>query len=179
MSYKSENTVRKQQTPKAGRTILVKVFDKSTLECVDSYLGFLAKHYVEKTNSYFFTFATTVQSNTALEQLRTQFGSSISAKFAQYRIYFTMKGLSPETEYGAVKALHCNMINASGKCNVLYYKLYRKNDAYIGCGDITIDTKEGFDYLVETCKNYSLKNDSVDLSGVHYRYNKLPLEHPQ
>ena len=172
---KFQNTVRKQLTPKPGRTLLVKLFDKSNLDCVDNYVGFQTKHYVEKTNSYFVTFATTDQSNNALTQLKTTFGSSISAKFAQYRIYFTMKGLLPELDYGVVKSLHCNMITASGKCNVLYYKLYRKNNVYIGCGDITVDTKEGFDYLInqESCKNYSLDND---LSGVHYRYNKLTVD---
>ena len=170
MSNKVDTNFKKTATIKPGRTLLVKVFDKSNLD-IDNLDGFQTKHHTEKSNSYFITFATAEQSNNALTQLKTQYGSSINAKFAQYRVYFTMKGLVPESDYGFVKTTHCNMVTSLAKCNVLYYRLYRKNNTYIGCGDMTVDTKEGFDFLMnDSLKNFSLNNE---LNGVHYRYNKV------
>ena len=172
MANKSD-TYSKKQTVKPGRTLLVKVFDKTNLDCIDSLEGFTSKHHAVKSNSYFITFTTAEQSNNAMNQLKTQFGPSINVKFAQYRIYFTMKGIAPDADYGFLKSTHCDMVTTSANCNVLYYRLYRKNNTYIGCGDMTIDTKDGFDCLMNQFKNYTLNSE---LSGIHYRYNKVSPE---
>jgi len=157
---------------KPGRTLLIKQIVTVDLSCLDNLDGFQAKHFTEKSNSYFVTFATPEQSNTALTQLKAQFGNSVNIKFAHYRVYFTMVGLQNESDYGAVKTAHTSLISSVAKCNVLYYRLYRKNNSYIGCGDMTIDTKEGFDALMnqEVLKNYTV--ESLSLTGIHYKYNK-------
>ena len=48
------------------------------------------------------------------------------------------------------------------------YKLYR-NKSYLGCGDVTIDTKSGLDALLdkEKYKEFDLSGNT----GVFYRYN--------
>jgi hypothetical protein len=52
---------------------------------------------------------------------------------------------------------------------VLFYKLYRKDNKYLGCGDMTIDTKEGLDLLMssEGLKSVSLE---CGVTGTHYHY---------
>ena len=85
-----------------------------------------------------------------------------------------MTGLQNESDYGVVKTAHTGLVTSVAKCNVLYYRLYRKNNGYIGCGDMTVDTKEGFDALMsqEILKNYTV--ESLSLTGIHYKYNKTP-----
>jgi hypothetical protein len=172
MSTNKYNT--KVVNHKPGRTLLIKPNTSIDLNCIDTFDGFQTKHFTEKSNSYFVTFATPEQSNSALNQLKSQFGNGVNIKYAHYRVYFTMIGLQNESDYGAVKAAHTGLVTSLAKCNVLYYRLYRKNNGYIGCGDMTVDTKEGFDALMnqEVLKNYTV--ESLSLTGIHYKYNKTP-----
>jgi len=58
----------------------------------------------------------------------------------------------------------------------LYYKLYKKDkDSYLGCGDLTIDTKDGMDKLLqsESLKEYTLTVDKTDYTGQFYQFNKF------
>ena len=173
MSTNKYNT-NKVVNHKPGRTLLIKINTQIDLNCLDLLDGFQTKHFTEKSNSYFVTFATPEQSNSALTQLKEQFGNSVNIKFAHYRVYFTMTGLQNESDYGAIKTSHTSLISTVALCNVLYYRLYRKNNNYIGCGDMTVDTKEGFDILMnqEVLKNYTI--ESLSLAGIHYKYNKTP-----
>ena len=67
-----------------------------------------------------------------------------SLKYSHYRVFFTISGLSEEVEYNDIKNAHIKHIESNTDGSVLYYKLYRKDDAYLGCGDLTVDTK--FEY---------------------------------
>ena len=173
MSYKTEsnNTPRKSNSTKPGRTLLIKPTGTVDLNLLDKLEGMQTKYLTEKSKSYFLTFATAEQSLNALKLVKKQFGTMCKVKFAHYRVYFTITGLLNETDYGVVKTRHTEMVQAQAGCNVLYYRLYRKNNCYLGCGDMTVDTKEGFDRMMDqdVFKNFSLDNQ---LSGVHYRYNK-------
>ena len=74
------------------------------------------------------------------------------------------------TDYNTVKQSHINFIQDNTDSEVLYYKLYR-NKKYLGCGDVTIDTKEALDKLLS--KDDSKEFDLGDgLSGKFYRYQK-------
>jgi hypothetical protein len=170
----STNKYNKVVNHKPGRTLLIKPVSSIDLACLDQLNGFQKKHYTDKSNSYFVTFATPEQAEAALNQLKTQFSNSVNIKFAHYRIYFTMIGLVNESDYGAVKNYHTSLIGNVAQCNVLYYRLYRKNNSYIGCGDMTVDTKDGFDAMMnqEVLKNYTIED--LSLSGIHYKYNKTP-----
>ena len=59
---------------------------------------------------------------------------------------------------------------AENGASVLYCKLYKKDNKYIGCGDCTIDTMEGMNMLLN--KDTNLKDFTVgSYSGTFFRYN--------
>lgn len=160
-------------TKKAGRTLLVKPTSQThDYSFLSGLTGLSNSHLTENTGSYFLTFSSTEESLAAYHDLRNNHGDFLKVKFAHYRVFFTMQGLTAESDYTTVKENHINMISNQVGGNVLYYKLYRRNNNYLDCGDLTLDTKEAFDKLVSSSseqKNFSL---SDTLSGVHYRYNK-------
>ena len=154
-SNDSQNA-QKPSTRKPGRTLLIKPASDIETSFLDTLPGFQTKYHAEKSSSYFVTFSTPEYALDALKSVKNQYGMSVRVKFAHYRIYFTLQGLEDTTDYNTVKTMHSEYVNKMTGCNVLYYRLYRKNDKYIGCGDFTIDTKEGFDILMnqELLKNY-------------------------
>lgn len=162
----SSNT--KRYTRKAGRTLLVKTTSKQDFSGLE---GLVSTHLTERTNSYFLTFDNVTNAVNALRTLKNNH-SDIRVKFAHYRVFFTMQGLNDESDYNTVKTAHVDFIQSNTGSNVLYYKLYRKNNSYLECGDLTLDTKEAFDTLMNS--NEGHKNFSLDggMSGVHYRYNR-------
>jgi len=162
---RSKNFDDKKTVVKPGRTLLVKLSTTIDDTLFNNLDGFQTKYFAEKSTSYFLTFATAEQSFAALKTLKHDLPSNTRIKFAHYRVYFTITGLTNTSDYNTVKTSHINLITG---CNVLYYRLYRKNDAYLGCGDMTVDTKEGFDNMMTELKNYTFG----EYSGVHYRYNK-------
>ena len=83
-----------------------------------------------------------------------------------------MKGLTEETDYNTVKQEHTKYIEENTGGNVLYYKLYKKNNNYLECGDLTVDTKNCFDNLMTEDGGFRNYNLSESLSGKHFRYNR-------
>jgi hypothetical protein len=159
---------------KAGRTLLVKPtssnFDKSIFT---TFTGHQSTHHTEKSNSYFIIYSSSQEALSALKGIKSKCGHDVRVKFSHYRIFFKLEGLTDKTDYNNVKNVHTKL--ASDKnCTVLYYRLYRKDNKFIGCGDMTIDTKEAFDTLIseEGLKNFTFKVDDVEFKGIHYRYKK-------
>ncbi len=167
----SNETQTPRQRSKAGRTLLIKptgAFDESLLK---DLAGSTSTHHTEKSNSYFITFTTPQDALAALKQIKSKATSKVLIKFAKYQIFFKIEGLKDDSDYNTVKSAHMKQISNLGG-NVLYYRLYRKDNHYIGCGDFTIDTKECFDKLVNQdseSKKFTLEND---ISGIYYRYKK-------
>ncbi len=170
-NQESNETQTSRQRSKAGRTLLIKptgTFDESLLK---DLTGCTATHHTEKSNSYFMTFSSPKEALTALKQIKSKATSKVLIKFAKYQVFFKIEGLKDESDYNTVKSTHMKKITDLGG-SVLYYRLYRKDNHYIGCGDFTIDTKECFDKLVNQdseFKKFSLEND---ISGIYYRYKK-------
>lgn len=169
---KQENKQSQRRPPraKAGRTLLVKPsngnFDVSVFE---GMAGLTSKHHTEKSNSYFLTFNTSSEALTALKTIKNKSGQSARVKFAHYRIFFKGEGLTDSSDYNTVKNAHTELINKLGG-GVLYYRLYRKENKFIGCGDLTVDTKAVFDKLLSADEMKEFKTDGF--SGTHYRYKK-------
>ena len=164
---------QKRKGRKAGRTLLVKPqVETFTSSNVTSLEGLTSHHHTEKSNTYFLTFDTVGNAVSAYRHFRKEYKEDVRVKFAHYRVFFTLEGLTEDNEYSDVKSAHINFVQNTMDANVLYYKLYRKNDAYVGCGDMTLDTKESFDALVG--KESEHKSTSVvnGVTCVHYRYNK-------
>lgn len=154
---------------KAGRTLLVKVlsgeFDVEGMNLE----GLTNHHFTEKSNSYFLTFDNVPHSLNAMRLIRKQYDSSLRVKVAHYRVFFTLENLEESMDYNTVKTQHRDMVQSKGNCSVLFYKLYRKDNKYLGCGDMTLDTKEGLDVLMssEGLKTFTLE---CGVSGSHFHY---------
>lgn len=164
------NSSHQNRRPRAGRTLLVKPFNENFNASVFNDLqGLVTTHHTEKSNSYFLTFTTIDDSLAGLKHIKKTCDRDVKVKFAHYRVFFKLEGLTDSSDYNTVKATHSNLIQSTG-ANVLYYRLYRKNNNYLECGDFTVDTKEGFDALLSADhhKTFSFNN----LNGTHYRYKK-------
>jgi hypothetical protein len=170
MSTQENKQSQSRPRTKAGRTLLVKPsngnFNASVFE---GLAGLTSKHHTEKSNSHFLTFNTTSEALTALKTIKNKSGQSARVKFVYYRIFFKVEGLTDSSDYNSVKTCHIDLINKLGG-GVMYYRLYRKENKFIGCGDLTIDTKDVFDKLINADEMKVFKTESF--SGTHYRYKK-------
>lgn len=165
----TDSNPKKNFVRKAGRTLLVKVLGGEFKPETLNLEGLTNSHYTEKSNSYFLTFDSAPNSLNALRLVRKDFSTSVRAKIAHYRVFFTVENLNDSVEYNTVKTQHRDMVQNGNNSSVLYYKLYRKNGKYLGCGEMTLDTKEGLDHLMsdDGLKTFNLE---CGVSGTHYRY---------
>jgi hypothetical protein len=172
MSEQSTHPNAKRQQRKAGRTLLVKPNGNVSSNMFNSLTGLVNNTHTEKSNSYFLTFDTVGNAVNAYRHFRKNYTDTVRVKFAFYRVFFTLQNLTDTTDYSQVKTAHMNFVRTASNGRVLFYKLYRKNNNYLGCGDMTLDTKESFDSLVSQesqHKNFTLLNN---LTGVHFKYNR-------
>jgi hypothetical protein len=165
---------KKRRFRKAGRTLLIKPvnngFDFDSLE-LDNHEG-LKSNILTKSGARFLVFDNIDNSTNCLKQLKTN--EDILVKYAHYRLYFTINGLEDSTDYNEIKQSHIDLIKENTNSDVLYYKLYKKNkETYLGCGDLTIDTKEGMDRLLEKEEHKTFSLNSDQYTGQFYQYNKF------
>jgi len=156
---------------KAGRTLLVSSSQNSPVKdsSFSNHKGLINSHSTTN-GSYFLTFDTVQNS---LESFRTLREShpEFRVKFARYQLFFTLTGLTDSSDYSVVKSDMTSFVEKEAGANVLFFKLYRKGEKYLGCGDMTVDTKDTMDKLLN--KESVLKNFTVGtLTGTFYRYNK-------
>lgn len=161
----------KKSVRKGGRTLLVKSVNGKQLstDLFKSLEGLQNQSETKASGSFFLTFDTVQNSVNALRKLRSE-SNDYNVKFSYYRLFFTVTGLDDSSDYNQVKSELVNYVSNNASTNVLYCKLYRKNDKYIGCGDLTVDTLEGMNKLLS--KDDGLKQFTLgSLSGTFYRYN--------
>jgi len=162
----------KKHMSKAGRTLLVNSNNNSNIsgKNFDSLEGLVNKTETKTSNSFFLTFDTVPNALNAFRKLRSD-NTSYRVKFSYYRIFFTIEGLSNSNDYLDVKEKLCEYIVNKTDASVIYCKFYRKNNEFIGCGDLTVDTYSAMNKLVTT--NDDNNNEySFDLfKGKFYRYN--------
>lgn len=162
---------KKKSVRKAGRTLLVSPSNGSSVsESTFSGLTGLSVSHSTKNGSYFLTFDSVQNALDSFRKLR-QDHPELRVKFARYQVFFTVTGLTDASDYSQVKQDLTSFVEKESGANVLYFKLYRKGSQYLGCGDLTVDTKDSMDKLLN--KEGSLKNYTVgSLTGTFYRYNK-------
>ena len=167
----NDNDPNKKMVRKAGRTLLVSPTNNTgKSETIFSKLTGLSTNHSTENGSFFLTFDTVQNALDSFQYLR-QNHPEIRVKFARYQIFFTISGLNSSSDYSVVKQNITNFVEKEAGAIVLYFKLYRKGDKYLGCGDFTIDTKDAMDKLLK--KEGSLKNYTIgELTGTFYRYNK-------
>lgn len=162
---------QKKSVRKAGRTILVKSFSGNPINSsvFSALTGVSSLSETKSSSSYFLTFDNVTNAVNAFRKLRTE-STDYRVKFSYYRVFFTINGLTDSTDYNQVKQDFVNYVSDTTKSSVLYCKLYRKDNKYIGCGDFTIDTNEGMNTLL--AKEGGLKEFTIgQLTGTFYRYN--------
>lgn len=163
---------KKKSVRKASRTLVVSGTNGSVVsESMFSELkGLQSTSEPTKTGSRFLTFENIPDSLASFRQLR-QDHPELKVLFARYEVFFTMSELSEQDDYSKIKEEHTAYVEKEAGGNVLYYKLYRKGDKYLNCGDLTVDTKDAMDKLIG--KESPLKNFSFGSHAVtHYRYNR-------
>ena len=173
--YKPRNTQQNQvdeqkEQQKSGRTLLVSGNLNQTVDnsLFSGLAGLVATHST-KNGSYFLTFDNAVSSLDGFNTLKTQ--DSLRVKYARYQVFFTVNGLVESSDYSTVKQELSSFVEKESEGSVLYFKLYRKDNKFIGCGDLTVDTKFAMDKLIN--KDSPLKNYKLgELSGTFYRYNR-------
>jgi len=185
-----DESPKKNLVKKPGRTLLVSTGSGSSMDdSVVSGLTGLTKSFSTKNGSYFLTFDTIENSVINHKKLR-QDHPNLKVKFASYQIFITLKNLKQAHDYTAVKKMIIDYVQEKTGGEVLYFKLYRKGDNYyfdnkgdepIGYGDLTLDTKDAMDALLN--KEGSLKECSLELKSgdttceltiKFYRFNKTP-----
>jgi hypothetical protein len=148
---------------KPGRTLVVKSEQSISTEGMTG----LQNSVQTTSGSQFFIFDNVDNSKTAFKLIKDM---NLQVRFAHYRIFFTMTGFDDTVNYNDIKTQHTQWITENSNASVLYYKQYRKNDKFLGCGDFTIDTKESMDKLLD---KEGLKNYAFDkFTGTYYIYNK-------
>lgn len=162
----------KKMLKKAGHTVVVTSDNtlSDTLKDEVEVLPGCKNVSVVNNNTMFIVFDSTDNSKNGLKQLRVNH-KDLKVKYSYYKLFFKMNGLNSDSDYDKVKEEHKKWVEDNCNCKVLYYKLYRKEDGYLGCGDLTVDTKDAVDKLLSfnDCKEYKLESG---LSGLFYRFKK-------
>lgn len=171
MSESNQNINQKRFLRKSGRTLVLKLRDESfDVKSLEGLEG-LQESATTQNNAVFLTFDNKENALEALKTLKKNNKEQLNVKFAHYKVFFKLEGLTNNTKYDEVKNAHSQWVENNTQGEVLYYKLYRKNDKYLGCGDLTVDTKASIDVLLSEEQHKNFKLDDV-LSGTYYRYNR-------
>jgi hypothetical protein len=165
----NNNTERTKTVRKSGRTLLVKTADNTFNDkLLVNLTGFLNKSESKASNSYFLTFDTVTNAESAYNKLKST--TDYRVKYSYYRVFFTMNGLTDTTDYNTVKKDLVDYVSNHSKTNVLYCKFYRKDNKYLGCGDLTVDTLESLNTLLSK-ENGSNEYTLGNFTGNFYRFN--------
>lgn len=170
----TNNTVtdnQKKPVRKAGRTLLVKSVSGSSIDSklFEKLTGLVSHSETKSSSSFFLTFDNIQNALDAYKSLRNV-SSDFRIKFSYYRVFFTITGLIDSTDYNQVKQDLISYVTDKSDSTVLYCKLYRKDNKYIGCGDFTIDTIGGMNTILS--KEAGLKDFTIGQhTGTFYRYN--------
>lgn len=157
---------KKRPRRKAGRTLLIS--SEYTNELTNTGIVTEKIHKTEG-GSRFVVFDTTENARSAFRSLRSE---GVRVKYSYYKVFFRLSDVDLEgIEYDALKESVKEMISSlgDGSINVLYFKFYTKNSTLMGSGDLTVDTKEGLDLLVNDNEHCFSKGK---ISFFRYRVRK-------
>lgn len=172
-----ETTNNKQMKPrrKMGKTLLVSPPRASDVVVNGDYftkenLTGLEK-VTEKDGKFFLLFGDYSQAKDALIKLKKEFNYFV--KFVHYKIFFKCSQLADQTpneefEHKTFKEAMRNLVQTKTNGHVLYApRLYLTPDKskYVGCGNITVDTKECEDSLLD--RDGSLKFSKIGENGTY------------
>jgi hypothetical protein len=170
------DSLLKSTVTKTGRTLLVSS-DNTLNESMFTGMTGLTSHFSTKNSSFFLTFDTVDNSTLAYAKLHSEH-PNLRVKFARYQLFFTLTGLTDSSDYNAVKQDFTTFVESNTGSSLLFFKLYRKSDKYIGCGDLTVDTKAAMDLLLN--KNDKFNSFTLgNMTGSFFRFNKQNQSSPR
>ena len=154
----TENLQEKKNTNKASRTILIN--DKEKTVNTDELAG-LVSNVKTASNSLFLEFDTLENSVLALEKLKDD---GVRVKYAYYKLFLKISTDISNLSYDQIK----EGIKANSDGNIIYFKLYKKNDKLIGSGDFSVDKLSDFNNLIK--KDYELEINGTPIKYSIYRF---------
>lgn len=166
-----DQTEKKKSVRKAGRTLLVHSLNNGIIndKAFEDLAGLVSRTETKSTRSYFLVFDTIENAVSSFRKLRQDF-NDLKVKFSYYRVFFKIEGLTNETDYSKAKIELNDYVSQRSGASVLYCKLYNKNGSFIGSGDLTVDTLEGMNALINR-ENSGNTFTFGGYSGTFYRFN--------
>jgi len=141
MQNNTENQEKAKR--KVGRTILINSDYKDEV----NYEGLNDVHTTQS-GSRFLVFDSKENSSKAFDDLQEK---NVKAKYPYYKVFFRLKDVELQNvQYDELKDEVQKVVNSLNDVEVLYFKFYTKNKELMGSGDLTVDTKDGLDQLVNT-----------------------------
>jgi hypothetical protein len=159
----TENFQEKKNTNKASRTILIN--DKEKTIDTETLVG-LVSNVKTASNSLFLEFDTIDNSVLALEKLKED---GVRVKYAYYKLFLKISTDISNLSYDDIK----EAIKANSEGNVLYFKLYKKNDKLIGSGDFSVDKLSDFNNLIKKDYELDINGTLIKYSVYRFRIKKL------
>ena len=163
------------QEPKVarpGRTLLVSfTTDSVDTKLFDTLTGYQTSATGKNVSSVFITFDTVENAQSAFNTLRSN-ESLRRVKYSRYPVFFHINGLSDSSDYNLVKQDLTSYVESHTGSSVLFFKLYRKENKFLGSGSLTVDTNEGMRKLLSK-EQSGLKNwNTGSYNGTFYHFNK-------
>ena len=169
----TNTTSAKKQIQKPGKTLLIKLINNMEtfdMTLLDNINGLVNKTNITPKKTLFITFDSIDNSMKAYYKLYSYaYKNNYIVRYSYYKIFFTITGLTNETVYTDTKKKLIEYINTKTNTNILYCKFYCKNNTYLGCGELTVDTMEGLNIILSD----AFKKFEFDtFTGNFYKYNK-------
>jgi hypothetical protein len=151
----------KQNNRRPGRTLVINNPDKEY--SLEGYDGIQSTFQTEK-GAHFVIFDSVENSENALNDLKE---SGVRVKFSYYKLFVKTSDLNIESlTYDELKEkINKKLKEIDPNMNILYFKLYKRQNKLSGSGDLVLDLKEHLDALVEL-KTVDLEDGKMSL----YRY---------
>jgi hypothetical protein len=140
---------KKKSVRKAGCTLLVSPNEGSGInESTFKDMPGRTSTFKTSKNAYFVEFGTIQESLDIYRKIRKDYPET-KIKFCSYKLYLRITGLTDQTDYQEGKQAISSQVEKATGGNVLYFKFYRKDNHFIGCADLTVDTKGAMDKLLD------------------------------
>jgi len=143
---------------KPSLTIILSPADNSSInESVFKNLKGLMQANKNKSNGYFLEFDNLENAKNAFDTLKLN--NKLLEKYGFYNLFVKVSGLTDSSDYQECKDKITGYVKEKTNGNVPFFKLYRKQDKYIGCAKLTVDTKKAMDKILD--ESSDIKNCTV------------------
>jgi hypothetical protein len=161
------NTDNPNSNRKPSRTLLV---NDSTKSIDVSELTGLVSHEKTPSNSIFLEFATIDDATAVFEKLKAD---DVRVKYAYYKLFIKFTSPVKELSYDSLKEKSKEVLQTDiNDINVVYFKLYKKNNELIGCGEVTVDRLSDVEKLIKRSFTGQYDDKNLDFDIYRFRLNK-------